>query len=304
MATLADEVSIQCIKRYMTTELCRRVNLDLINAPLFVTSKSRINDHLNSDTRIVSFQAKDGTDFEVVQSTAKWKRQRIAQLNVKEGSGIVVDMKAIRCDEDLTPIHSYLVDQWDWEFRIPQRDRTLQTLITKADQVYSAVKSTIDYAQLLVPELSKVLLPPNLKVVDTLELEQLYPLLTPKEREYEITKQYQAVLLTRIGYRHDKRAFDYDDYQLNADIIVWSDVLNLPIELSSMGVRVDSKAMVQQYLHCFPEASVPVSDLSSYHKDICYDALPFTIGGGIGQSRLLMFALQKFHISDVQAPTQ
>lgn len=275
-------------------------NLTLVHltAPLFVTRSSRINDHLNSDTRIVSFTGKDKVEYEIVQSTAKWKRQTIQRLHVPLDTGIVVDMRAIRCDEELSNIHSYFVDQWDWEFHITKEQRTLETLYEKAKLVYKSVLATTLFfeKELSLPSHG---LPEEPFVLSTDELETLYPDLTPKEREHAIAKQHRAVILTKIGHKHDRRAFDYDDWTLNADIIVWSDVLNFSIELSSMGVRVDSESLIKQYALVNID-NAPLYELSSYHKDIYYDDMPYTIGGGIGQSRLAMFVLNKEHISEVQ----
>jgi len=301
--SLESERLITASKHIFETELKKRLNLTKVNAPLFVSGRSGLNDNLNGIEKPVSFEL-GGVAHEIVHSLAKWKRWYLGELNAHVGEGIVTDMKAIRADEELSNIHSHLVDQWDWEKVITKEDRTIDTLIQHGTAVFESLKVTED-------AISKQNLPNQLKVIHTEDLYQLYPALTPKEREHTITEEFGAVLLLGIGGKlthgeaHDFRAPDYDDWTtkdakgrpgINADLLVWDELRGKSLEISSMGVRVDEEALAHQLLLTGQEKRRKLP----FHTALLKGELPYTIGGGIGQSRVVMFVTKKEEISSVQ----
>ena len=306
--SLASEQLITKSKEVFENQLKQRLNLIKINAPLFVSGRSGLNDNLNGIERPVSFQL-GGIDHEIVHSLAKWKRWYLGELKVEKGKGIVTDMKAIRADEELSNIHSYLVDQWDWEKVIAKEERTIDTLVAHGTAVFEALKVT---EKDIASKISRVVtLPESLKVLHTEELYLKYPDLTPKEREHAIAKEFGAVLLLGIGDKlssgeaHDLRAPDYDDWTtkddqgrpgINADFLVWDAIREKSLEISSMGVRVDEEALAHQLLITGQEKRSKLP----FHTALLKGELPYTIGGGIGQSRVVMFVTKKEEISSVQ----
>lgn len=306
--SLASEQQITKSKEVFETELKKRLNLTKVNAPLYVSEHSGLNDNLNGVERPVSFEL-GGVQHEIVHSLAKWKRWYLGELEAKIGEGLVTDMKAIRADEELSNIHSHLVDQWDWEKVISKEERTIETLVTHGKAVFEALKFTEKEMATKIGRVAS--LPENLKVVHTEDLYQQYPSLTAKEREHVIAREHGAVLLIGIGDKlscgleHDLRAPDYDDWTtkdekgrsgINADLLVWDSIREKSLEISSMGVRVDEKALDRQLTITGQEKrkSLP------FHKALLEGKLPYTIGGGIGQSRVVMFVTKKEEISSVQ----
>ncbi len=297
------QVAIKTVKDFFQTLLAERLNLLRVSAPLFVDPESGLNDNLNGIERPVSFDIKEsGRDAEVVQSLAKWKRFALQKYGFDVGEGLYTDMSAIRRDETTDNIHSIYVDQWDWEKVITREDRTLDTLKTVVRSVYRVLRKTEKYMSIRYDYIEEIL-PDEIFFITTSELEEMFPENTPKEREYFITRAKGAVCLMQIGDKlengkpHDGRAPDYDDWSMNADILVYYPVLDIALELSSMGIRVDSKALAEQLKKagCEERASLP------FQKAVLEDRLPFTIGGGIGQSRICMFFLRKAHIGEVQS---
>lgn len=298
------EVAIKRIKDYFESALAEELNLTRVSAPLFVRTGRGINDNLNGVERPVSFDAmviKD-SDIEIVQSLAKWKRMALQRYGFEVGEGLYTDMNAIRRDEVLDNLHSIYVDQWDWEKVITREARTEQTLFDTVKGIFKVFKKTEEYVCSLYPHIEKFL-PEEITFISTQELEDLYPGLTPKERECAIAKDKGAVFITKIGdvlasgIKHDGRSPDYDDWSLNGDIIFWYPVLEREIELSSMGIRVDEAALQKQL------AAAGCEDRKGleYHSQLLAGKLPYTIGGGIGQSRICMFFLRNAHIGEVQA---
>lgn len=297
------EIGIKCVKDYFERELAKQLNLTRVSAPLFVKPETGLNDNLNGIERPVSFGIKeqDETVVEIVQSLAKWKRQALKRYGFTREEGLYTDMSAIRRDEETDNIHSIYVDQWDWEKVIDKSERNLETLKVIVQKVYAALKNTENYISGQYNY--KGILPENITFVSSQELEDKYPDLTPKEREYIITKDKGAVFITQIGgaltsgERHDGRAPDYDDWKLNGDIIVYYPVLDIALELSSMGIRVDENSLREQLQisGCMDRAELP------FQKALLNKELPYTIGGGIGQSRICMFYLRKAHIGEVQS---
>ena len=297
------EVAIKEIKDYFQKALARNLNLTRISAPLFVESQSGLNDTLNGIERAVSFDIKDDDrNFEIVQSLAKWKRFALAKYDFKCGEGIYTDMNAIRRDEDLDNIHSIFVDQWDWEMIIKKEERNLNTLKSIVRKIYNALKDLENYINSKYNSLDKIL-PEDIFFISTQELEEMYPSLSPKEREYQIAKEKGAIFIMQIGLPlkngkpHDGRAPDYDDWTLNGDIIAYYPVLDIAFELSSMGIRVDETALKRQ----LKQAGQISKENLPFQRSLLNGELPYTIGGGIGQSRLCMFFLKKVHIGEVQA---
>ena len=297
------QVAIKTIKDFFETLLAERLHLLRVSAPLFVDPQSGLNDNLNGVERPVTFDIKNqnGRDAEIVQSLAKWKRFALKKYGFHEGEGLYTDMNAIRRDEDNDNIHSIYVDQWDWEKIITKEQRTLDTLMDTVRIVYKVLRKTEKYLAIQYDYIEEIL-PHDIFFVTTRELEEMFPDYTPKEREYYITKAKGAVCIMQIGDAlesgepHDGRAPDYDDWSMNADILVYFPVLDIALELSSMGVRVDKDSMTEQLQKagCPERASLP------YHKAVLNDELPYTIGGGLGQSRICMFLLRKAHIGEVQ----
>ena len=297
------QIAIKQVKDFFQRELAAELNLKRVSAPLFVSPESGLNDNLNGVERPVSFGVKEQNDkpFEIVHSLAKWKRLALKRYNFNVGEGLYTDMNAIRRDEDTDNIHSIFVDQWDWEKIIPADARNKQTLRETVKAVYEALRVTekymankYDYVECFLPE--------EITFITTQELVDLYPGLSAKEREYEIVKKYGAVFLMQIGdilsngEKHDGRAPDYDDWKLNGDILVYYPVLDIALELSSMGIRVNAESLAEQLKKagCEERAELP------FQKALLNGELPQTIGGGIGQSRICMFFLRKAHIGEIQ----
>ena len=295
--------AIKKIKDYFQQELAYGLNLRRVSAPLFVTPESGLNDNLNGFERRVEFTLKgmDEQQVEIVQSLAKWKRMALGKYGIQPGHGIYTDMNAIRRDEDLDNLHSVYVDQWDWEKVITKEQRTEEYLREVVTTIYNAMKNLGDYVNRLYRGIQTEL-PNEIFFVTTQELEDMYPDVTPEEREDLITREHGAVFIMKIGdvmasgEKHGGRAPDYDDWELNGDIILWDEVLDRAVELSSMGIRVDAEAMDRQ----LTKAGCDYRRELDFHKAILEDRLPYTIGGGIGQSRLCMFFLRKAHIGEVQ----
>jgi aspartate--ammonia ligase len=297
------QLAIKVIKDSFQNRLSNALNLRRVTAPLFVDPRSGLNDNLNGVERPVRFDIKDepNVNAEVVQSLAKWKRYALGKYHFVVHEGLYTDMNAIRRDEDLDNIHSLYVDQWDWEKIILRGDRSLAYLEETVRLIYRAITETEGDLQAKYPQLQGIL-PMDITFIDSEELLRRYPLCDAKEREYRITKEKKAVFIERIGaplsdgLPHDKRAPDYDDWSLNGDILVYDPLLDIALELSSMGIRVDAESLKAQLKasHTEERAALP------FQKAVLAGELPFTIGGGIGQSRLCMFYLKKAHIGEVQ----
>ncbi|MBF1131964.1 MAG: aspartate--ammonia ligase [[Eubacterium] sulci] len=295
--------AIKKIKDYFQQELAYGLNLRRVSAPLFVAPETGLNDNLNGVERRVSFTILDMDEkqVEIVQSLAKWKRMALGKYGIKPGHGIYTDMNAIRRDEELDNIHSLYVDQWDWEKVITKEQRTTEYLHETVTTIYNAVKNLGDYVNRLYRDIQTEL-PNEIYFITSQELEDLYPDKTPKEREQLITKAHGAVFIEKIGgtlksgEKHDGRSPDYDDWELNGDILLWNDVLDIAFEITSMGIRVDSDAMERQLKLAGAEDRKNLS----FQSAVLNGELPLSIGGGIGQSRLCMFFLRKAHIGEVQ----
>ena len=297
------EIHIKKIKDYFEKNLAEALNLTRVSAPLFVEKSTGLNDNLNGVERPVGFDIKGiDSEFEIVHSLAKWKRMSLARYNFEVGTGLYTDMNAIRRDEDLDNLHSVYVDQWDWEKIISKEERTVETLKETVKKIYGVFKKLEDFAVSELIENEKFL-PDEIFFITTQELEDKYPNLTPKERENAICKEHKAVFIMKIGNllnsgeKHDGRAPDYDDWSLNGDIIFWYPVLERAFEVSSMGIRVDEKALEEQ----LKKAGCEERKELDFHKNLLEGKLPYTIGGGIGQSRMCMYFLRKAHIGEVQA---
>ncbi len=297
------QVAIKVVKDFFQNMLAERLNLLRVSAPLFVDPASGLNDNLNGVERPVSFDIleQNGKNAEVVQSLAKWKRYALQKYGFAVGEGLYTDMSAIRRDEITDNIHSIYVDQWDWEKIIRKEDRTLETLKSVVRSVYHVLRKTEKYMSIRYDYISEIL-PDDIFFITTHELEEMFPDYTPKEREYYITQAKGAVCIMQIGDKlengkpHDGRAPDYDDWALNADILVYYPLLDIALELSSMGIRVDETSLAQQ----LEKAGCPERAELPFQKAILESKLPYTIGGGIGQSRICMFFLRKAHIGEVQ----
>lgn len=297
------EIAIKILKDKFEKELAKKLNLTRVSAPLFVKKSSGLNDDLNGIERPVGFDMLEtGHDVEIVQSLAKWKRMALSKYGFTPGTGLYTDMNAIRRDEELDNIHSIYVDQWDWEKVINKEDRNLETLKSIVHDIYEVFKITAHHMNYEFSQI-KTELPDEIHFITSQELLELYPDKTAKEREYEIAKKHKAVFIMQIGCKlsngemHDGRAADYDDWNLNGDIIFYYPVLDIALELSSMGIRVDSEALVEQCKIRNQENKLEFE----FQKSIIEEKVPFTVGGGIGQSRICMFFLQKAHIGEVQA---
>ena len=298
------QIAIKTVKDFFQNLLSQRLNLSRVSAPLFVDPDSGLNDNLNGVERPVTFDIKEqnGREAEVVQSLAKWKRYALKKYGFSYGEGLYTDMNAIRRDEITDNIHSIFVDQWDWEKIIKKDERTLATLMDTVKIVYKCLRKTEKYMAIQYDYIEEIL-PHDIFFVTTQELADMFPDNTPKEREYYIAKAKGAVCIMQIGdvlengERHDGRAPDYDDWSLNADIVFYYPVLDIALELSSMGIRVDKKALLSQLKKagCEERKDLP------FQKAIINEELPYTIGGGIGQSRICMFFLRKAHIGEVQS---
>ncbi len=297
------EKAIKLVKDTFERKLQEQLNLVRVSAPLFVFPGTGLNDNLNGYEKAVSFKAVElEDDLEIVQSLAKWKRNALKKYGFSNGTGLYTDMNAIRPFEELDNLHSLYVDQWDWEKIIQKEDRNYSFLQSIVRKIYQALLDTEKVVSDAYPVL-KHDLPQSITFVSTKSLEEMYPDLSRKDRENEIAKKHKAVFIYQIGDKlsdgepHDGRAADYDDWQLNGDIVVWYDVLNIAFEISSMGIRVDKDSLVKQLKQKHEEYKLDLP----YAKDILNDRLPLTIGGGIGQSRMCMYMLKKVHIGEVQS---
>ncbi len=297
------QVAIKTVKDFFQKELTKQLNLTRVSAPLFVTPESGLNDNLNGVERPVGFDIKEGhREAEIVHSLAKWKRFALKQYDFQPGEGLYTDMNAIRRDEDTDNIHSIYVDQWDWEKVILKEERNRETLETVVRAVYKALKITEDYMAYEYDYIGHVL-PDHIEFITAQELEDQYPDLDAKGREYAAAKKHGAIFIEQIGKElnsgkpHDGRAPDYDDWELNGDIIVYYPVLDIALELSSMGIRVDEEALERQLKIAGCEDRKGLA----FQKALLAGELPYTIGGGIGQSRICMFYLRKAHIGEIQA---
>ncbi|MEH7250737.1 aspartate--ammonia ligase [Neobacillus niacini] len=300
---LQTEIAIKQTKDYFENSLAEKLNLTRVSAPILLKSGKGLNDDLNGVERMVSFEALDikNSNIEIVQSLAKWKRMALARYGFAHGEGLYTDMNAIRRDEVLDHLHSIYVDQWDWEKIISKEQRNEGTLISEVQKIYQVFKDTENHLFELYPALEPVL-PDTIHFITSQELETLYPDDSSKQREDKIAKKYGAVFIMQIGWellsgeKHDGRSPDYDDWTLNGDIIFYYPPLDQSIEVSSMGIRVDEAALMKQLAHSKNEERSALE----YHQAILNCELPYTIGGGIGQSRICMFFLKKVHIGEVQ----
>ena len=292
------EKALKFVKDTFQKKFIDALSLERISAPLFVKSRTGINDDLNGVERAVRFDIKeqDGVTAEIVHSLAKWKRVALAKYGFKPGEGIYTDMNAIRRDDYCDNQHSIYVDQWDWEMVITAEQRKTEFLQEIVKKIVGAICDTLDETKKQFKQIDLELCR-DIKFITTQELEDMYPDATPKERESLITKEYKTVFLMCIGgEKHDGRAPDYDDWKLNGDILFWDEILGESIELSSMGIRVDGASLRSQLEIADCEDRLNLE----YHKGILSGKYPLTIGGGIGQSRLCMLLLQKAHIGEVQ----
>ena len=299
--------AIGFIKRCFEDSLSTALNLKRVSAPLFVQPRTGLNDDLNGIERPVEFEIKEtGTSAQIVHSLAKWKRMALYEYSFPVGEGIYTDMNAVRRDEEMDNLHSIYVDQWDWEKVIDTKNRNMIYLRESVQKIVTAICDTREqlgkwwgqqYPELDSPFCREI------AFITTQELEDLYPALTPKERENEFLKEHKTAFIMQIGGKlksgiaHDGRAPDYDDWQLNGDIVFWNDVLDCAFEISSMGIRVDTKALDEQ----LTLAGCDDRRELLFHKMLLNGTLPLTMGGGIGQSRLCMLLLKKAHIGEVQS---
>jgi aspartate--ammonia ligase len=298
------EVAIKELKDFFERELAKQLNLTRVSAPLFVKPETGLNDNLNGVERPVSFGIKEQGDAiaEIVHSLAKWKRFALKRYDFQHGEGLYTDMNAVRRDEDTDNLHSLFVDQWDWEKIISKEERNFDTLKATVRSIYEALKNTEDFISKKYDYVKKIL-PDEISFITTQELEDMYPTLSPRDRETEIVRLKGAVFIMQIGgalksgEKHDGRAPDYDDWKLNGDIVVYYPLFDSAFELSSMGIRVDEEALKEQLKisGCPERAELP------FQKALLKAELPYTIGGGIGQSRICMFFLRKAHIGEVQS---
>ena len=303
LGLLDTEIAIKFVKDTFERDLADKLNLTRVSAPLFVFPHTGLNDNLNGYERRVNFDIKNiKEEVEIVQSLAKWKRNALARYEFLPHTGLYTDMNAIRRDEDLDTMHSAYVDQWDWEKIISREDRTVDFLKKTVKEIYEVIKTLEHKVSKEHPHLYNEL-PEDIFFITAEELLQKYPDKTPSEREYLITKEHKAVFILGIGKKlsngepHDGRAADYDDWDLNGDILLYYDVLDIAFEISSMGIRVDEKSIVSQLKAKNEEYKME----NPYVQDILNQRLPLTIGGGIGQSRLCMYMLRKAHIGEVQS---
>ena len=299
---ITTQLEIKFVKDEFEKLLAEKLNLIRVSAPILVLSNTGINDDLNGVERAVRFDVKElKKDAEIVHSLAKWKRTALKKYGFTAGSGLYTDMNAIRRDDDMDNFHSIYVDQWDWEKVISRETRTVDYLKQTVTLIVDAIADVNEMAKARFKDLT-LNVNRKVKFITTLEAEELYPDLTPKQRETELTRKYGTVFLMQIGAPlkngkpHDGRAPDYDDWALNGDILFYDEVLDSSIEISSMGIRVDEKSLMAQLT-----AANKLERLNyEYHKNILNGTLPLTIGGGIGQSRLCMYILQKAHVGEVQ----
>lgn len=294
--------AIDYIKRTFQMNLAIELNLRRVSAPLFVCENSGLNDNLNGFERPVGFDIPAvGGNAQVVHSLAKWKRLALGKYDFYVGKGLYTDMNAIRRDEEIDNIHSVYVDQWDWEKVIDRSMRTEEYLKATVKKIVAAVVATNNALRYEFPQL-ECRISPEVSFITSQELEDMYPDMTPKERENSYVKEHHTTFIMKIGGKlksgkpHDGRAPDYDDWELNGDILIWNELLESAFEISSMGIRVDAESLARQLklAGCEERAELP------FHKMLLNDELPLTIGGGIGQSRLCMLMMQTAHIGEVQ----
>ena len=297
------QTAIGLLKRTFEERLCLALNLKRVSAPLFVDPTTGLNDDLSGVERAVRFDLKEtGKDAVVVHSLAKWKRMALQQYGFSAGEGLYTDMNAIRRDEDMDNLHSVYTDQWDWEKIITRETRNVDYLKKVVQGIVGAICDTLDYLKCRYPQID-VELVRTVHFITAQELENAYPNMTSKERENAITKEYKTVFIMQIGDKltsgkpHDSRAPDYDDWTLNGDILFWNDILDCAVEISSMGIRVDEKALDEQ----LTKANANERRELPFHKLLLEGKLPLTIGGGIGQSRLCMLMMGSAHIGEVQS---
>lgn len=298
------QIAIKTVKDFFQNLLALRLNLSRVSAPLFVDPLSGLNDNLNGIERPVTFDIKEqnGKEAEVVQSLAKWKRYALKKYGFDYGEGLYTDMNAIRRDEDTDNIHSIFVDQWDWEKIITAEDRNMDYLKNTVTRIVESICNALDEVKYQYENLHTELCR-DITFITSQELEDLYPNLTPKERENAFVKEKKTVFIMQIGdllksgERHDGRAPDYDDWKLNGDLLFWHEPLQCALEVSSMGIRVDAKTLDEQ----LTKAGCDERRNLTFHKMLLNNELPLTIGGGIGQSRICMLLLQKAHVGEVQA---
>lgn len=298
------EVAIKKVKDFFERALAYELNLTRVSAPLYVRKSSGLNDDLSGVERPVTFDTfwDKGEEYQIIHSLAKWKRMALKRYNFPVHTGLYTDMNAIRRDEELDNTHSMYVDQWDWELIITKEERTFATLRKVVRHIYRALKKTEELVNREYPIFSNKL-PEEIFFITSQELEDKYPDLTPKQREDAICKEYKAVFISQIGKvlnsgnKHDGRAPDYDDWELNGDILVWNPVLERGFELSSMGIRVSEESLALQLKLAGKEERKELD----FHKALLAKELPYTIGGGLGQSRICMFFLEKIHVGEVQS---
>ncbi len=303
LGVIETQQAIKDLKDFFEDKLGEYLNLTRVSSPLFVLPETGTNDNLNGSEKAVSFEITNmKKTAEIVHSLAKWKRIALEKYGFSLGKGIYTDMNAIRKDEELDNIHSIYVDQWDWELIINKSDRNIESLKEIVSKIYSVFKETEEHVCDIYPQVKKML-PKEITFITSQELLDMYPGLTPKERENKIVKEKGAVFLMQIGKvlssgdKHDGRSPDYDDWDLNGDILFYNPVLDNTIELSSMGIRVDEESLKRQLELSGCEDRKELD----YHKALLNGDLPYTIGGGIGQSRMCMYFLNKAHIGEVQA---
>ena len=299
------QIAIKFIKDTFERKLAENLNLVRVSAPLMVPSDTGVNDMLNGYERPVEFEVKEThKKLQIIQSLAKWKRIALKKYGFESGRGLYTDMNAIRRDEDTDNIHSIYVDQWDWEKIITKEDRNMEYLKKTVESIFETFKVTETAFINEFPEKKlQRTIPDKIFFITSQELEDLYPENTPKEREILITKEKGAVFISQIGKKlksgksHDGRSPDYDDWELNGDILLWYEPLKISIELSSMGIRVDKDSLLKQ----LKEAGEEKRKELLYHRMLLNDELPLTIGGGLGQSRICMYFMKVFHIGEVQS---
>ena len=302
---LEAQKAIKLIKDTFERKIAEKLNLLRVSAPLMVPSDTGVNDMLNGFERPVEFEVKEThRNLQIVQSLAKWKRIALKRYGMEVGTGLYTDMNAIRRDEETDNIHSIYVDQWDWEKIIRKEDRTMEYLKKTVEDIYEAFKLTEEVLINAYPEKKlERTLPDKISFITSQELENLYPEKSPKEREHLIAKEKGVVFVSQIGkilksgVSHDGRSPDYDDWELNGDILFWYEPLKISLELSSMGIRVDKKSLEKQ----LKEANAEDRKELMYHKMLLNDELPLTIGGGLGQSRICMYFMKTAHIGEVQS---
>ena len=302
LGVIETQQAIKDLKDFFENRLGEMLKLTRVSSPLFVLPETGTNDNLNGVEKPVSFEVPHlRKDAEIVHSLAKWKRMALKKYGFSVGRGLYTDMNAIRKDEELDNLHSLYVDQWDWELIINKEDRTIKTLKNVVKSLYKVFKETEEHVHMIYPEVGCTL-PEEITFITSQELLDMYPDLTPKEREDAIVREKKAVFLMQIGKtlstgeKHDGRSPDYDDWDLNGDILFYNEVLDSAIELSSMGIRVDEEALEKQ----LKAAGCEERKELDYHKALLNGELPYTIGGGVGQSRICMFFLNKAHIGEVQ----